>query len=150
MNEQIEKYNRKRLLEECYTKEQGQLKPKTKTASIIEKLNNEEYKRTPCKELLTCTKQETKTIMIARFGMLECGKNFKSTMNKRCNPCNSLDDEDHRLNHCKKYRGINNFDSTQKDEFNLVYEDETESLKRIIPSLMRVWNTKNSYGSMIT
>ena len=75
----IEEENLKRLQSECYKTEDGIKVPKTKTHTIIDKISNEEYKRSPEHELLHMTKHETKTVIIARYGMLECGKNYKWT-----------------------------------------------------------------------
>ena len=44
---------------------------------------------------MSLTKRETKMLIIARFGMLECGKNFKGTMNEICLNCNTRDTEEH-------------------------------------------------------
>ena len=43
------------------------------------------------------TKQETKTILMARFGMLVCGANYEGTESLQCTTCNLLDNEDHRF-----------------------------------------------------
>ena len=85
-----------------------------KTASIIDIHNTDYYERKPCEEILSCTKQETKTIVIARFGMLECGRNFKGSNSITCNESSTVDDEEHRLNYCKKFRAMNYYDYEQK------------------------------------
>lgn len=64
---------------------------------------NLELRKNPAKELMNCNKEETKTIIISRYGMLECGKNFKGTKNLECNESSAVDDESHRLNSCIKY-----------------------------------------------
>ena len=89
----IEIQHYERLQEDCYTQEGEQKRPKTKTASIVEQLNGENYVRAPMAELLHCNKHETKTLMIARYRMLECGKNFRGSINGTCNICNEIDDE---------------------------------------------------------
>ena len=38
-----------------------------------------EYKREPSKVVMSLTKHETKALIIARFGMLECGRNYKGS-----------------------------------------------------------------------
>lgn len=150
VEKQIEKINRERLIDQCYKTEDGQKKEKTKTARILPTITQDSYQRIPSKEILKCSQHETKTLMIARFGMLECGSNFQGTLNKNCSECNQKDDEHHRLNHCKRYRNLNNCDITEKLDFGLIYSDDMEVLRKIIPEIMKVWNIKTSYGTMNT
>ena len=96
------------------------------------------------------TKQQTKTLMIARYGMLECGRNFKGTMSEYCNVCMCIDDEEHRLNVCPKYENANFIKEPQKLNFNTVYKDNINDLKLIISRIANVWNVSNGNGSMIT
>ena len=70
--------------------------PKTKTKLIIEHLTKDTYQRAPLDEILLSTKQQAKTLLIARFGMLECGKNFKGSVKEMCPKCNEYDDEYHQ------------------------------------------------------
>ena len=137
-------------MKQCYKTEDGQKKEKTKTARILPTITQDSYQRIPSKEILKCSQHETKTPMIARFGMLECGSNFQGTLNKNCSECNQKDDEHHRLNHCKRYRNLNNCDITEKLDFGLIYSDDMEVLRKIIPEIMKVWNIKTSYGTMNT
>ena len=109
-----------------------------------------EYVRSPEQELLKSTRQETKTILIARYGMLECGKNFKGSSNPNCSACHCTDDESHRMNYCRLWRSINLFDETNKLDFNLVYSHDINILRTIIPKIEQVWNTKNAHGTMNT
>ena len=95
--------NRKRLLNECHKNEKGIQTPKTKTAHIIPELMTDTYKREPQEDIVQCTKHEWKSLIIARFGMLECGRNFKGSLNELCNQCHQIDDKNHRLNYCIKY-----------------------------------------------
>ena len=80
--------------------------------------------------------------------MLECGNNFKGTINQLCNRCNKIDDEDHRLNHCPLYKDINNCNGNKKTDFSLIYSESITDLRHVIPDIMRVWNLKNANGSM--
>ena len=98
----IDKKNKERLQEDCHETSKGTTKEKTKTKTILTRITEEGYKRQPRPEILRTTKHEAKTIVIARYGMLQCGKNYKGTMNEICNECDILDDEDHRLNCCVK------------------------------------------------
>ena len=125
-------------------------KTKTKTALILETLMEEQYTRAPQKEILQMTEKEAKTIIIARYGMLECGKNFKGTMGIKCNLCNVQDDENHRLNHCAKWKDRNLFNSNEKVDFQNVHSNDILNLKAVIPHIQTLWNVKNAHGTMQT
>ena len=140
--------NVKRLIDDCYKSENGVRVPKRKTEHIIELISTDEYQRNPKKEILLCTKQEAKTLIIARFGMLECGRNYKGGMNEICNQCNVLDDENHRLNSCPKYREFNYFEDHEKVSFAEIYSDDMETVRRTISKIERVWDTKCAHGSL--
>ena len=148
MQNSIEKRNKKRLHEECHETADGITKEKTKTASIPKQLTDTTYKRQPRPEILKTTKQEAKTIIIARYGMLQCGKNYRGTMNMTCDRCKTIDDENHRLNFCVKWKDRNNYDETKKIDFNLIYSNEVIELRSIIPSIEKVWNKRNGHGTM--
>ena len=93
VRDKIEIKNTTRILNDCFKKENGKSIPKTKTAHIIAHIQSNDYKRKPQPDIIQCSKQETKTIIIARFGMLECGKNYKGTMNEICRQCDVTDDD---------------------------------------------------------
>ena len=138
IKERVEVKNRIRLHDDCHKKENGVLTPKTKTKHIIQHLNGNTYQRAPLNEILYCTKQQTKTILIARFGMLECGKNFKGSLKETCTQCNEIDDEDHRLNHCRKYQDINLYNSACKVNFNDVFSSNEQTVRNIIAHIEKV------------
>ena len=148
VEQQIEIKNTQLLLEKCYKKENGVKQRKTKTAHIIDQITKEDYTRGLRNEYKACNRQETKTIMIARFRMLECGANFKGTMNEMCRQCKTIDDENHRLNYCKVYRSINLYDRTPKIAFEDVYSSDVQTMKQMIPHIERVWNIRNANGKM--
>ena len=148
VHQNIEVMNTKTLLEQCYKKENGEKRRKTKTAHIVDQILHQDYTRGLRMEYNTCNRQETKTIMIARFHMLECGVNYKGTMNEICKHCRILDDENHRLNNCKMYRSTNLYDEAQKVSFNDIYSPDISVIKQLIPHIERVWNTRNANGSM--
>ena len=143
-----EKKNRNRLLEECYKTENGNKIPKTKTKSIIEKLNTPGYKREPLRVLMSLTKNEGRTLIISRYNMLECGKNFKGTLSDQCNTCNMPDDEEHRLNKCRKHIETNFIDSNAKVPFESVFSNDIPTLRKILPCINQVWNLQSGHGSM--
>ena len=71
--------------------------------------------------------------------MLECGKNFKGNKPEICSLCNEIDDENHRLNDCVKFRDINFYDSDIKVDFQRVFSNDIEILREILPSIQRVY-----------
>ena len=90
----------------------GQKKTKTKYAHIIEEINKETYRREPNDTIVRLSKKDTNILLIARFGMLECGRNFRNSTNPIC-----PNDEEHRLNGCMKYREINFYDCDDEVTF---------------------------------
>ena len=61
----IEQKNKERIQADLYKQENGNDIPKTKTKSIIEKINDPYYVRKPEDEILYLTKNETKSLIIA-------------------------------------------------------------------------------------
>ena len=148
VKEKVEAKNRKRLYDDCHKTENGIKVAKTKTACLPNNLLADTYTRKPCDEILQCTKQETKTIITARFGMLQCGRNFKGSNNITCNECGVVDDEEHRLNHCTKYRSMNYCDHEEKLPFKNIFSTDINTLRDIIPRIQNVWDTNCAHGTM--
>ena len=94
------------------------------------------------------TKKETKTVMTARYGMLECGKNFKGTVEIECQMCGVTDDESHRLHTCTRWEGINLVGKDEQVEFQDVYSNDINTLRKIMPHIQTLWNVKNAHGTM--
>ena len=82
--------------------------------------------------------------------MLECGANFKGSLRYKCSVCNVVDDENHRLNTCKKYRNLNIYDHATKVNFVDVYSSNLTVVKQIIVFIERIWNTRSAHGTMRT
>ena len=146
----IETHNKSRLLEDCHKQKDGIKSIKTKTAHIVEKLKDPAYMRQPQSELKHLSKQETKTLIIARFGMLECGRNYRGTMSIMCDDCCCIDDEEHRLNICPKYGYVNYINNNDAVRFDTIFSDKIDDLKLIIPRIANVWNVKSGHGSIST
>ena len=145
----FEHKNKLRLIEECYSKINGQDVPKTKTASILERLRDPAYIRNPLKEIMTLSKHETKSLIIARYGMLECGKNFKGTLDVRCNVCDCIDNEEHRMNSCTKYSNVNHCNDPTTFGFDNIYSHDMDTgIKLTISRIEKVWNVKTGHGTM--
>ena len=143
----IEEINKTRLRADLNKNENGTLIPKTKTKTIIDKLSAPDYTRKPESEIIQTTKNETKTCIIARYGMLECGVNYKGTMKPTCDTCNTIDNEEHRMNDCIKWKSN---DTNGKVTFNDIYSNDINIVRSVITRIETVWNTKNAHGTMRT
>ena len=146
----IETKHIERLKEQCQKLVDGNLIPKTKTASIVPIINTDTYKRQPQYNILKTTKRETRTIMLARYGLLQCGRNYQGTSEKQCNLCSTVDDENHRLNFCPKWQSSNLFNAIEKVDFTDVYSDDLCTIRNAIMHIEKTWNTHDSNGSMRT
>ena len=146
----IEEKNKERMKNDLYKDENGTSMPKTKTKSIINKISNSEYTRGPVKEILQSSKYEAKTIIIARYGMLECGSNFKGTMNPHCRTCNTKDDENHRMNECPTWRKGNLDGISENIDFHKIYDEDIDMIRPLIDKIGQIWNTKNAHGNIRT
>ena len=85
---------------------------------------------------------------MARFGMLQCGVNYKGTINQQCSTCNTLDNEEHRLNYCKLWQDMNLYNEAEKIPFEHVYSADITVLRNIIPKIENIWNTRSAHGTM--
>ena len=148
VNARIEIKNKSCLLNDCHKTDNNTKTRKTKTAHIVDKLEEITFTRGPTPEILLCNKQETKTLMIARFGMLECGKNFKNSIREICDTCKVIDDENHRLNHCIVHKSVNLYDKNHKVNFSDVFSSDLPTLKAVINEIEKVWNVINAHGTM--
>ena len=125
-------------------------KIKTKTRDIHNKLTSTPYSSKPTEKIVAGTNTRAKTIILARKGMLQCGRNFKGTMNESCSECNVTDDEEHRLNACSKWNDTNNSNTTDPPHFIDVYSEDEETLKVILKNIEKVWEMRYANGKMKT
>ena len=88
-----------------------EIRVKTKTQHIIGKIEASNYTREPQKQIIDLPKLIARTIIMAQYGMLECANNYANKYgSKMCRECQAVDDEDHRINYCVKYRAVNGYD----------------------------------------
>ena len=81
--------------------------------------------------------------------MLDCRRNFRRGYgNDLCRVCNLTDDENHRINYCIKYQEKNLFRSPIKFDFNSIYSDDEETVKRTLEVITHLWNIENGENSM--
>ena len=144
----VEKQNNERLLESCFKIENGEKKMKTKTASIPEQLNKEKYSRKPSEEILNCNRTDAKVIILARYGMLECGKNYRGSLPLTCAECDEGDDENHRMNYCTRWKKLNLHDENEKIDFQDIHSHDQEKIMRVVLRIKDVWNVRTANGTM--
>ena len=126
----------------------GVAKVNTKTENSHKELQSTTYKRQPIIEMTNGSKQRTKTLILARHGMLECGTNFHGTMSDICKHCNKKDDENHRLNECQYLSETNWANSNDKIEFSDVYSNDNIKLTSVIERLENIWEFRYANGRM--
>ena len=80
--------------------------------------------------------------------MLDCGNNFKGTLKQICDECHTLDNEDHRMNYCGKWDTINYVKDSDKKVFDMIYSNDINDIREILPAIENVWKTKNAHGTM--
>jgi hypothetical protein len=61
------------------------------------------FYREPNINILKMSRMKCKALVMGRYGMLDCGKNYeKRYKRKNCTACDVLDDESHRINECQQ------------------------------------------------
>ena len=137
--------NRERMREQCTHMKDGESIVRTKSGYILDQLE-ESYVRRPLRELCGQSKQRVRTVIMARAGMLLCGRNYKGSSAEICLECGgATDDEDHRLNYCEKWKETNRCDKEEKVDFGDIYSVEKGVLDVVIDEIEKVWNL--DYGN---
>ena len=137
--------NRKKLLDSCKGKE----KLKTKTIEVARCLENDDCNYENYENVLfDLPRHSVRTIIMARYGMLDCANNYKGKYGtKLCTTCNTIDDENHRINHCKKWKN-NMYGTEHKINFDAVYTNEIDTLKQISGLIQDIWDLENNKNEM--
>ena len=142
----VEKMNQKRLLSLCYRDRNIE---KTKTKYLITRLQEEQYARNIHKPSMNLPRLQTKAIIMARSGMLDCAANYKNGYRTiTCKECTMIDDENHRINECKKYSGINYHGLMDKFDFANVFSESNEVLQSAANVINSIWDLANGKNSM--
>ena len=140
-----ETMNKDKLIEMC----NGAKGEKTKTKFVHDALKSDTYKRKPMFSILKRNKLEARVQLMGMFGMLNCARNFKSGNGGNiCRECNVLDDENHRINDCRRFREINLYHSPVKYDFDVIFLDDNDAVSRTIEVIMHVWNLENGKNEM--
>ena len=145
-----EKMNLERLKEECQSKNRGETKQKTKTASLEKVLSHEMYERAPHPFIFrNQTMIFTRALIMGRYGMLQCANNFSNKYgSKECKQCSQIDDETHRINHCPKWSRINQSESDDEVVFNNIYSDDYEKCLEVVKRIVSMWDLANGRNEM--
>ena len=144
-----EKMNRMKLREDCHIKERKQSRQKTKTQTIIDKIDDPNYSRKPLQIMNNISALETRALLMGRYGMLSCRANFSmGTGNKDCIRCAERDDMDHRINRCINYRDINLYDSAHKLDTTMIFSDEIEMVRPVIQRILSMWDLEHEKNTM--
>lgn len=149
VDEAAERMNLKKLREDCHIKERRQTREKTKTKTIIDILDDPKYIRKPLKIINNISALETRAVIMGRYGMLCCGANFAMGYgSKECAECLELDDIDHRINRCPKYKETNLSEYEEKMEMMLLYSDEIEKAGPVITRILSMWDLEHGRNVM--
>ena len=62
--------------------------------------------------------------------------------------CDIVDDENHRMNHCIKWKDINMYGTEHEINFDAVYTNEIDTLKQISGLIQSIWNLENNKNEM--
>ena len=99
--------------------------------------------------LFQLPRNTVRIIMMARYGMLDCANNYHGKYGtKICKECNAVDNEDHRINDCKRWRNINLSGKGYRIDFDAVYSDDADILRHVSKLLQSVWNLENCKNEM--
>jgi hypothetical protein len=140
--------SREKMKEQCITIKNGETVEKYKTLYFYEKIKDIESDPKPLEEELSQSKQRARIILIARSRMLECGKNFKGTMKEICETCGVMDDENHTINYCVKWKETNRYECKEKMDFDDIFCVEKVKLDKILEEVGRVWDLEYSHNRM--
>ena len=150
VSEAAEIQHKNRLAEECETKSRGETKQKTKTKFVTGKIQESNYSRKVDDFITRHPKRATaRALIMGRYHMLKCANNFSTGFKTReCDVCHVLDDEDHRINVCEKWRRTNLCDKEEKISFGDIFSDDDEKIDSVIRVILSVWDLENGKNEM--
>ena len=143
-----EKRNKDLIIANCY-KDKGRSQVKTKTRLIIDDLEQTDYERGKNCIVQQLNKLEAKTLIMAKYGMLDCGKNFKMLYKtSQCDICDTLDDEQHRIFICPKWSGNTVLTPNNNCEFSDIVSQNLQRVKQVIKIVLEKWDLTNGKNIM--
>ena len=140
-----EKINREKLIEECEVKNRGETKQKTKTKHVLDKINEPGYSR-KLDGFVDCYPSiiYTRALIMGRYRMLQCANNFSNGYGtKLCDYCKVVDDEEHRINNCKKWENVNWYHNSEKIVYSDIFSDDTDRCLIVVKAILTVWDLNN-------
>lgn len=146
-----EKINTQTLINECFKNNNGDRHEKTKTKTILNVISDPSYSRNDYKNaIMLMNKNDAKTIVMARYGMLACGKNYKNQYGgTQCRSCDKIDDENHRINECINFKEINWLNMNEKINFENIYLDDVNILKELAGNIRKLWTLSYGKNAMV-
>ena len=145
VNEATEKKHKEKLIDLCLARN-GE---KTKTKNLLEKLRSDSYSRRPIMQVLKKSRYLCRVQIMSMFGMLDCAKNFKMGHGGiNCNFCKVMDDENHQINYCPKYKKRNLYNSSIKFDFSLINSDEDEIIEQVLEVVCELWDLGKGKNTM--
>ena len=149
VEKEAEKKNKEKLIDDCLNKKRGSETYKTKTKSIVPLIEKPDYERKPQYFMKENNKLIARAYIMARYGMLQCAANFSSGYGtKNCRECGVIDDEDHRMNHCKVWHKTNFSMSNEKINFSDIYSDDRSKSLVIVERVLAMWDLGNGKNAM--
>ena len=140
-----EEMNKEKLIDMCMSVKGA----KTKTIFVLDALKSDPYQRSQMFRIFSKNKLHARVQLMSMFGMLDCAKNFKSgNGGNGCRTCGVVDDENHRINQCVRFRHFNLYQSPVKYDFCTIYSEDEDAVVRTIDVIMHVWNLENGRNEM--
>ena len=122
---------------------------KSKTKRVLHELMSDNYERKALPNLFRKSRFKCRVQIMTMFGMLQCSKNYKYGYGgDGCNECGVIDDENHRINHCYKYRKHNLYNSPIKYDFRCIFSGDEKTISRTLEVIMHVWNLEDGKNEM--
>ena len=129
----------------------GALSEQSKTSFIADLVKSESFKREPLEYILKRSKLGARALIMGISGMLDCAKNFHyKYKTKNCKFCHVVDDENHRINHCKVYADSNLYNSNLKFDFSCIFSQDREKLDKVEHVILSLWDLNNGKNKMKT
>ena len=95
--------------------------------------------------IIKLDKIRARCIIMGRYGMLNCARNYKTKYKTDiCPKCDKMDDENHCINECPKWGNVNRYGRQDKIDFNKIYTDDAGELMIIADEIHKIWQIE--YG----
>ena len=90
-----------------------------------------------------------KVLIMSRYGMLDCANNYAIKYGgKLCKSCNETDDENHRINFCKKWEKLNFCRNQRKVNFQNIYSHDENDCLEIVKVVASLWDLESGKNEM--